>query len=164
MPVASKGLPLATGAKHVEDTVGAGPVRDPGAALRPRDGYSPAGEGVEPVPPHRACPVLDTGASDTWKEPVVGLVGEAGAGAGWSRRLGFFRFRHSPSLAAPLPPSSFTTQRVSPVFRIGSKLDFVHSGCVGQRFYEAVKYGGREFFGCWVEQGICRKRLSRNHR
>ena len=25
------------------------------------------------------------------------------------------------------------------------KLDFVHSGCVGQRFYEAVNYGAREF-------------------
>ena len=31
------------------------------------------------------------------------------------------------------------------VFVCPPYLDFVHSGCVGQRFYEAVNYGAREF-------------------
>ena len=34
-----------------------------------------------------------------------------------------------------------------------SKLDFVHSGCVGQRFYEAVNYGGREFWDVELSRG-----------
>ena len=42
-------FPLATGAQDVENAVGAGPVRNPGAASG-KGGYSPVGEGVGPAP------------------------------------------------------------------------------------------------------------------
>ena len=95
-----QGLPLATGAKHVEDAVGAGPVRDPGAASAQGMGIHPLGkEWGQRLPQFVG-----------YLEGAGGGVGRRGrAGAGRSRRLGFFRFLHSPSLVAPLPPSPFTT-------------------------------------------------------
>ena len=93
-------FPLATGAQDVEDAVGAGPVRNPGAASAQGMGIHPLGkEWGQRLPQFVG-----------YLEGAGGGVGRSGrAGAGWSGRFGFFRFRHSPSLVAPLPPSPFTT-------------------------------------------------------
>ena len=60
------------------------------------------------------------------------------------------------SAGLPVPEIEDEGGAVTVRFRHGRfvpKLDFVHSGCVGQRFYEAVNYGGREFGDVELSRG-----------
>ena len=84
-----------------EDTVGASPVRHPGASPAQRMGIHPLGKQWGQHLPQLVGYLKGAG----------GGVGRSGwAGAGRSRRFGLYCFRHSPTLAAHLPPSLFTTR------------------------------------------------------